>query len=87
MLHTEKKAISEVLEKQNKEFGVECIRELHRSCSIPMKEMYNIHLCFECSWEKPQQLDMEMPFTRDNQLIAEEVAQAQAEVEDSNAGL
>jgi hypothetical protein len=44
MLPTEKKAISKVLEKHNKEFGVERSRELHRSYSIPIKDMQSIRL-------------------------------------------
>jgi hypothetical protein len=52
-----------------------------------MKDMQTIHLCIECAWENPRQLDMEMRVARDNQLIAEEIAQTQTAVKDVNAGI
>lgn len=75
----EKKVATAVLEQHHKEFGVECIKQVHHECSKIMKEMQNICLCLKCACEHPSQLDMEMSELHTNQkAIAGDVAEAQA---------
>jgi hypothetical protein len=88
MTHNEKKGVAAVEEAHGRQFTVECVTEMHLACSIPIKDMQNLRLCLECSWENPAQLDMEEPIVLDNQSdISVEVTEAQGLVEDASSGL
>jgi hypothetical protein len=77
-----------VAEAHGRQFTVECVTEMHLAFSIPMKDMHNLRLCLEFSWENPTQLDMEEPIALDNQsAIAAEVTEAQGLVKDASSGL
>jgi hypothetical protein len=53
-----------------------------------MKDMQNVRLCLEFSWENPTQLGMEDPIAVDNQLaISVKVTEAQGLVKDASSGL
>jgi hypothetical protein len=54
----EKKRVEAVVEAHDRQFTVECVTEMHLTCSIPMKDLQNLRLCLECSWENPAQLDI-----------------------------
>jgi hypothetical protein len=54
----ENKGLAAVAEAYDRQFTVECFTEMHLACSIPMKDLQNLRLCLECSWENPAQLDM-----------------------------
>jgi hypothetical protein len=65
------------------QFTVDCVKQIHHDCSMPMKDMRNVRLCLECAWGYPLQLDMEQP-THNNMLeVVEELANAQAAVTDA----
>jgi hypothetical protein len=84
----EKKGVTEVAEAHGRQFTVECVTEMHLACSNPMKDMHNLRLFLECSWENPAQLDMEEPIALDNQsAISAEVTEAQGLVKDASLGL
>jgi hypothetical protein len=84
----EKKGVTAVAEAHVRQFTVECVTDMHLACSIPMKDMQNLRLCLECSWENPAQLDMEEPIALDNQTaISAEVTEAQGLVKDASSGL
>jgi hypothetical protein len=70
----EKNTVVAVVEQHENQFSVSCIKQINMECSIPMKEMQNIHLCLECHWEYPSQLDMEHPYLLTTQsVVAAEV--------------
>jgi hypothetical protein len=84
----EKKGVTAVAEAHGRQFTVECVTEMHLTCSIPMKDMQNLCLYLECSWENPTQIDMEEPIALNNQSdIVTEVTQAQRLVKDASSGL
>jgi hypothetical protein len=88
MTSHEKKGVAAVAEAHGRQFIVECVTEMHLACSIPMKDMQNLRLCLECSWENPAQLDMEEPIALNNQsAISAEVTEAQGLVKDASSGL
>jgi hypothetical protein len=67
---------------------VECVTEMHLACSIPMKDMQNLRLCLQCSWENPAQFYMDEAIAIDNQsAILAEVTEAQGFVKDASSGL
>jgi hypothetical protein len=65
----EKKGVVAVAEAHDRQFTVKCVTEMHLACSIPMKDMQNLRLCVECSWENPTKLDMEEPIALDNKSV------------------
>jgi hypothetical protein len=84
----EKKGVAAVAEAHGRQFTVECFTEMHLACSIPMKDMQNLRLYLECSWENPAQLDTEEPIALDNQsAISVEVTEAPGLVKDASSGL
>jgi hypothetical protein len=69
--------VEAVAEAYGRQFTVECVTEMHLTCSIPINDMHNLRLCLECSWENPAQLDMEDLIALDNQsAILAEVTEA-----------
>jgi hypothetical protein len=62
----EKKGVAAVEEAHSRQFTVKCVTEMHLACSIPMNDMHNLRLCLECSWENPEQLDIEEPIALNN---------------------
>jgi hypothetical protein len=80
--------VEAVAEAHDRQFTVECVTERHLACSIPMKNLQNLRLYLECSWDNPAQLDMEEPISLDNQsAISVEVTEAQGLVKDASLGL
>jgi hypothetical protein len=73
----EKKAVVEVDEQHDNKFSVTCIKQINMECTIPMKEMQHIRLCFECGWEHPSQLNTEHPDQLTNQSINKSVVAAE----------
>jgi hypothetical protein len=83
-----RKGVAAVSEAHDRQVTVECVTEMHLACSIPMRDMHNLRLCLECSWENPKQLDTEEPIALDNQsAIAAEVKEAQGLVKDASSGM
>jgi hypothetical protein len=77
-----------VAEAHRRQFTVECVTEMHLARSIPMKDMHNLRLCLECSWENTAHLDIDEPISLDNQSnILAEVMEAQGLVKDASSGL
>ena len=50
-----------VIERHNTQFTKDCLMDLHASCSIPLKEMQNIRICYQSACNTPAQLDMGLP--------------------------
>jgi hypothetical protein len=83
-----KKGVTAVAHANDRQFTVECATEMHLACYIPMKDLQNLRLCLECSWENPAHLDMEEPIALDNQsAISAEVMEAQGLVKNASSGL
>jgi hypothetical protein len=84
----EKKGVAAVAEAHGRQLTVEYVTEMHLACSIPMKDMHNLHLCLECWLENPTQLDMEDPIALDTQsYISAQVTEAQGLVKHASSGL
>lgn len=50
-----------VIDKNDGVFTRTCISELHTSCSIPLKDMQHIRVCYHAAKDTPAQLDMTIP--------------------------
>lgn len=68
---------------------MECLIELKEECRIPMKDMQNMRVCYECAKEKPDHLERTLPIasTLTSPLLNEDVHQAQAAVASVDHGL
>jgi hypothetical protein len=76
-----------VAEQHDNQSSVACIKQINMEYIIPMKEMQHIHLCLECGWGHPSQLDMEQPVLTTQPVVADEVHEAQTQVTDTSDGL
>ena len=56
----EKKEVVSVIDSHGT-FSVDCVRELHDSCSILMSDMQSIRLCYEVAENNPSHIDVGVP--------------------------
>mmetsp|Transcript_64374 Transcript_64374/g.88421 ORF Transcript_64374/g.88421 Transcript_64374/m.88421 type:complete len:222 (+) Transcript_64374:1476-2141(+) len=57
----EKKKVMSVIERHSTQFTKDCLMDLHTLCSIPLKEIQNIRICYQSACDTPAQLDMGLP--------------------------
>jgi hypothetical protein len=67
---------------------MKCLIELRDKCKIATKDMQNMRVCYECTKEKPDQLDRTLPIASASMPPQhDDVRQAQAVVANASAGL
>ena len=61
----EKKSMMCIMEKHNKYFSLECVRDIHSSLSIPLSDMKSLRVCVTLCYQHPDMIEMELPQRRD----------------------
>ena len=61
----EKKSMMGIMEKHNKCFSLECVRDIHSSLSIPLSDMQSLRVCVTLCYQHPEMIEMELPQRRD----------------------
>ena len=61
----EKKSMMGIMEKHNKCFSLECVREIHSSLSIPLSDMQSLCVCVTLCYQHLEMIEMELPQRRD----------------------
>ena len=60
----EKKSMMGIMEKHNKCFSLECVREIHNTLSIPLYDMQSLRVCVTLCYQHPEMIEMELPQRR-----------------------
>jgi len=61
MTPQEKKKAVTIIDKHGGEYNLDCIQELVRDVSIPIKDLQSLCLCYDLAKEHPSHLDMGIP--------------------------